>query len=537
MGLTVGEAIWASVKPIIKIYMIIATGFGLAKGNILSVAATRTCSDIVLTVLLPSLSFNKIVSSIDYRDAKDVGIICLTAVMIFGTGLFFALVVRKVLPVPKKWRGGILAGGTFPNISDLPIAILQTMDQGHLFTEEEADKGIASVIIFLAMFMICIFNLGGFRLIEMDFEYADEENASIQTPLEPPAQSNASQFHLQTDSQSFCSKENDRTVNSINSHEAVTSPIQLAEDNVISRRLTNATAASAQSLSSSLRSIDLRSMPPENVHDLIKEYSNVDQYGARRNSVTSTIKPETEDSDQVPLRKELTNLKRIVTSDATVTGQDIKESANILPSKVRNIPGMSILLFFLKNFLRPCSMAVFLALLIAFVPWLKALFVTTSNGPYIHPAPDGQPALNFIMDYTGYLGNASVPFGLMLLGATLGRLKIKKLYPGFWKSAAILVILRLCIMPIFGVLWCDRLVKAGWLNWQDDSMLLLVIVIDWGLPTMTTIIFFTASFTPPDSEDTTQMDCVAFFLILQYPVLIISLPFLITYFLLVQMKV
>ena len=181
MGLTVGEAIWASVKPIIKIYMIIATGFGLAKGNILTVAATRTCSDIVLTVLLPSLSFNKIVSSIDYRDAKDVGIICLTAVMIFGTGLFFAFVVRKVLPVPKKWRGGILAGGTFPNISDLPIAILQTMDQGLLFTEEEADKGIASVIIFLAMFMICIFNLGGFRLIEMDFEYADEENASIQT--------------------------------------------------------------------------------------------------------------------------------------------------------------------------------------------------------------------------------------------------------------------------------------------------------------------------------------------------------------------
>ena len=118
MGLTIGQAIWVSVKPIIKIYLIIGTGFFLAKTNILTVAASRTLSDIVLTVLLPSLSFNKIVGSIEDSDIKDVGIICLTAVLIFGTGLFFAYVLSKLLPVPKEWRGGILAGGMFPNISD-----------------------------------------------------------------------------------------------------------------------------------------------------------------------------------------------------------------------------------------------------------------------------------------------------------------------------------------------------------------------------------------------------------------------------------
>lgn len=182
-------------------------------------------------------------------------------------------------------------------------------------------------------------------------------------------------------------------------------------------------------------------------------------------------------------------------------------------------------------------MAVLVALIIAFIPWVKALFVTTDKTPNMKQAPDGLPPLNFIMDYTNYLGSASVPFGLMLLGATLGRLKIKKLYPGFWKTAVCLVILRQCVMPIFGVLWCDRLVKAGWLSWEKDSMLLLVIVIDWGLPTMTTIIYFTASFTPPDAVETVQMDCVAFFLMLQYPLLIISMPFLVTYFLMVQMKV
>lgn len=159
--ITLGQAIWVSVKPIIKIYLIIGVGFLMAKMGILTVEATRIISDIVLTVLLPCLSFNKIVANIEDKDIKSVGIICLSALLIFGCGFFFAYVVRLFLPVPKQWYGGILAGGMFPNISDLPIAYLQSMDQGLVFSEEEGNKGVANVIIFLTMFLICIFNLGG----------------------------------------------------------------------------------------------------------------------------------------------------------------------------------------------------------------------------------------------------------------------------------------------------------------------------------------------------------------------------------------
>lgn len=182
-------------------------------------------------------------------------------------------------------------------------------------------------------------------------------------------------------------------------------------------------------------------------------------------------------------------------------------------------------------------MAVIVALTIAFIPWVKALFVTTKHTPHIRQAPDRQPALSFIMDFTAYVGAASVPFGLILLGATLGRLKIGKLYPGFWRSAVVLVFLRQCIMPIFGVLWCDRLVKAGWVSWEKDKMLLFVIAISWALPTMTTLIYFTASYTPPELLEPIQMQCVSFFLMIQYPLMVVSLPFLVSYFLKVQMKV
>lgn len=546
MGLSVGQAIWISIKPMIKIYFIIGTGFALAKSNIMTVAATRTLSDVVLTVLLPCLSFNKIVSSIEDKDIKDVGIICLSSLLIFGTGLFFAYVCRRLLPVPKQWYGSILAGGMFPNISDLPIAILQTMDQGSLFSQEEGNKGVASVIIFLAMFMICLFNLGGFRLIENDFNYSDEENAThseestVGEPVRPNVSHRASQFNIPNDSQSLSSKEEGPIPLSNVSDQGSGGTVRQYDDetSAISRRTTNISQASAaQSVVSSLRSIDLRSMPAQGVDDLIREYSNVDQYGDRRPSFSSSALSGIDQTESTTLKRELTNLKRIITSDATVNKKDIQESGNWLPKSIAKFPGVNFLVFFLKNCLRPCSIAVILALVIAFIPWLKALFVTTSSTPHIRQAPDGQPALNFIMDYTSYVGSASVPFGLMLLGATLGRLKLQKLYPGFWKTAVVLVLLKLCIMPIFGVLWCDRLVKAGWLDWKHDRMLLLVIAMDWGLPTMTTIIYFTASYTPPDLADTTRMDCVAFFLIIQYPLLLITMPFLVTYFLLVQMKV
>lgn len=612
MTIPLGSVIWASVKPIIKIYLIIGSGFILAKMGILTVEATRCISDIVLTILLPCLSFNKIVGNIEDQDIKTVGIICLSSVLIFGTGLFFAYVIRKTMPVPKQWYGGILAGGMFPNISDLPIAYLQTMDQGFIFTEAEGDKGVACVIIFLAMFLICVFNLGGFRLIEQDFKYKDEEsgvrdsenasveqttsgidvnsntletkksnnssathdneltlqtNTKLENPIRKSTESDSAQYSndfydsnsnsmeqpnpssIQLNDMTEASQEGNQKPFSTDDHDNMwdyiatrrtrSQPVAYTEENHMSHASPHARRSS---ISASVRSIDQRDLPAQGISQLIREYSNVDQYGhPRRNSMI----PESDGEalDYVPSvssslgKIKASNLTKILTSDATVNKRDIQTSGGSLPKWVRRFPLTPFIVFFIKNCLRPCSMAVILALIIAFIPWVKALFVTTTNTPKISQAPDNQPALSFIMDYTSYVGAASVPFGLILLGATLGRLKINKLYPGFWKSAVILVLLKMCVMPIFGILWCDRLVKAGWVTWENDKMLLFVIAVDWSLPTMTTLIYFTASFTPPDTLDTIQMDCTSFFLMIQYPVMAISLPFVVSYFLKVQMKV
>ncbi|AQZ13863.1 YNL095C and ECM3 (YOR092W) [Zygosaccharomyces parabailii] len=577
MTVPLRDIIWTCFKPMIKIYLIIGTGFGLARLDILTVEATRAISNIILTLLLPCLAFYHIVASIEDNDIKDVAIVCLSAVLIFGTGLFMAFVVSKTMPVPPQWRKGILAGGMFGNISDLPIAYIQTLDGGLVFTAEEGDKGVANVIIFLAMFLFCLFNMGGFRLIEADFKYQDQESGtSAADEYEPTKQltipdENSSSEISGKENQNLEDEELSQPPKSARTRESIqnqgegnepsssqSTPVSLLSNQstyssgyeeahrVKSQPLpytethrTNSVSTRPASVNASIFSRDTGE-ETHNITPLIREYSNVDQYGHRKSNAEESV--EGHGSSHTSRRSSVervasSNLTRMLTSDAAVSKQDIEDSGkSFLPEWLLKLPPTKFVIFFLTNCLRPCSVAVIVGLTIAFIPWVKALFVTTSHTPYIPSAPDRQPPLSFFMDYTSYVGAASVPFGLLLLGGTLGRLKINKLYPGFWKSAVLLVAIRLCIMPIFGVLWCNRLVRAGWLHYEEDKMLLFVIVMDWGLPSMTTIIYFTASYTPEDAKETVQMDCVSFFLMIQYPILAVSLPFLASFYIKVKLK-
>lgn len=349
--ITLGQAIWASVRPIIKIYLIIGVGFGLCKMNILTVQATRSISDIVLTILLPCLSFNKIVANIEDNDIKDVGIICLTSVILFATGLGFAFIVRSVLPVPKRWRGGILAGGMFPNISDLPIAYLQPWTKGLYLQKQKVRKVLPTLSSFWPCF-VCVFNLGGFRLIENDFHYKgddDEENTltnddSAQQPTQPiegNSSSSSNQDILKEPNEStvpnssqasYISEKNKKEKTEL----SVPKPTHTAPPAIDDRSSNSSAVVSIDSITHSLRtnhvdaqsvselndptyrtrsqpiayttesrtshvhnnrrnsitgslcSIDMRELPAEGMSDLIREYSNVDQYGRRRKSSISS---------------------------------------------------------------------------------------------------------------------------------------------------------------------------------------------------------------------------------------------------------
>lgn len=618
-----GQVIYSCVKPIFKIYLIMGTGFLLAKLDILNGEAIKMISQVVLTVLLPCLSFNKIVANIEDKFIKDVGIIVLSSVLLYGTGFLFGWLVRIFMPCPKKWYGGIICASMFPNISDLPIAYLQTMNNNIIFTQEETDRGTAMVIIFLATFLFSLFNLGGFQLVEIDFKddlpqkNKDEETEieSVEKPSPSPLPATSSSDTAGTKNSKYTKTDenegnntdmksnhsNSADLASLDSNyystsnlpstnqpqlythnedgtnsstETVNHPHSHTQDDNVSA--TNSTRSRRRSLVGSFlsRADSMQSYKNNSVHSnkdgassiagnnkLIRQYSRVDTMGnpvpedsmARYLSLqalqqehgTEEHEPGQEsvhsmntgfttahDNKSLLSRVKSSKLAKMVTNDVGMHKSDIDDSVKAFPKKFHF---MKYAVFFMQNCLRPCSIAVILGLVFAFIPWVRGLFVTTSNA-HIPNAPDGEPPLSFIMDFTSYVGAASVPFGLLLLGATLGNLEIRALYPGFWKSAVVLVILRQVVMPIFGVLWCERMMKAGWLDKTTDKMVLFVIAINWALPTMTTIIYLTAAYTPIDATETPQMDCASFFLLLQYPFLVISLPFLATYFIKVQLS-
>lgn len=592
MSISLGAIIWSAVKPIIKIYLIIGLGILLAKLELLTVVGTKIISDLVLTVLLPCLAFSNIVGSIEGKDIKEIGIMCLSCIMLFATGMFFSVVVKLLLPVPKQWTGGIIAAGTFSNLSDLPVAYIQSIATGFILTPEEGQKGVACIMIFVTLFLFCVFNLGGFRLIEYDFREQnkqgsknDIEATSIGSGTEGNTDSSnknleGKEVGLETQNV-YDSEVSDPTTNVDTLHIdcPYTSPKEEFEipNSQTNNRTQLPSLTSAHLLTDPYcrESFSSSMAPADSINSYSGSFVTQVNYTSPPNSnptihVESTSKTNSDEgrrtcfsetSDIVRVYSHVpstsfnqTNmlnhyhhqtvmqlvgespLIRMVTSEVGVTEDFFEAPKKQFPPAFKNSRIYSALIFFAKNCLRPASFVVIISLIIAFVPWLKALFVTTPNTPYIHPAPDNMPPLSILIEFTEYIGDASVPFGLLLLGATLGRLKIGRLYPGFWKAAAVLVVLRQCIMPIFGVLWIDRLVKANWLSWENDKVALFIIALNWGLPSMTTAIYFTASYTAVDEENPIQMECISFFLLLQYPLLVVSLPFLSTYLLKVQMK-
>lgn len=534
MSVSLSLVIYLAVKPIFKIYFIIAIGFFLARKNILTVTTCRDISDSVVTAIMPCLIFDNVVTNLKSSDIKNLGIIFFEGVLLFGTGAVLAVAIAFLTRSPKRWLGGLISVGLFGNISDLPIAYLQTFSHNlPVFTADEGNKGVAYVIIFLASQVFFQFSMGLYQLVEWDFraDLAPETESSKdsaktasdaeKTPESPP------RFvivKLAAPTPPHSASSDDVSMSSIDlerepAREAL--PVALpAPEHVVSHHSSAHSGLSSNSSSldprtrrrkSSVgttyhllnpvvsRTTELRMLRLQDVNDVILEYSEFEHL--RNNeavrSVTGTLEVGVlEPSKDQPQNRFKRHLYRI-----------------------------------LKNFASPNSATLVVSIAIAMLPPLKSLFVPAKFK--IPNAPDGQPPLSFVMDLTSYVGAASVPLGLLLLGATISRLRIRTMPPGFWKTALAVPLMRLVILPIVGVGLTTGLQKAGW--FADDRMIRFVSVLSFGVPSATSLVYFTAFYTDPLSDDHIQMDCLAVCLIAQYLVLWITLPFLMTFTLKVSM--
>ena len=127
----------------------------------------------------------------------------------------------------------------------------------------------------------------------------------------------------------------------------------------------------------------------------------------------------------------------------------------------------SLSLSLLRTLPAPPTLALLLACPISVITPLKALFVpvkNTTNGALTIPfaAPDGAPPLAFVLDTTTFLGSASVPLGLICLGAALANLRIPRGIRELPLGAiSALTIGRLVVQPVIAVATVEGLVRAG----------------------------------------------------------------------------
>lgn len=543
-SVALGLVIYSSVKPIFKIYFIIGVGFWLAKKNILNVSTCRDISDTVVTAILPCLVFDNVVTNLKSSDIKNIGIIFFTCTILSGTGIILAYILSIITRSPKRWLGGLLSVGLFPNISDLPIAYLQTLANGGLvFTAAEGDLGVAYVCIFLAAQAFYQFTFGLFRLVEWDFrdQLKDEENST-------PTSATASDASEKNDIE----KESKQTSIADSQSKSITMPeVRTPEDrDSYDEELSISSSISEQHEVPpplEIGSSDQVNTHTSRDHDFISQTISGRSQGTRRDSITSILSPsnllrpikskdlrimKSQDiGDVIHEYSEFDNLKDQSIERLVTGGGDVATSIVSTKSNVPNPPNTIMakikkrLLTVLKNILSPVSMTLIISLAVAMAPPLKALFVHSTFD--IPDAPDGLPPLSFIIDITSYIGAASVPLGLLLLGATIARLKVGTMPPGFWKTALGTVIIRLVLLPIIGVGLTTGFDNAGW--YEGDKLIRFVSVLEFGLPNATSLVYFTAFFTDPNSNDHIQMDCLAACLIFQYAVLFISLPILISF--------
>ena len=81
------------------------------------------------------------------------------------------------------------------------------------------------------------------------------------------------------------------------------------------------------------------------------------------------------------------------------------------------------------------------------------LFVVLEGSTFRPTAPDGLPPLAIILDTATFLGNASVPLGLLVLGSALARMRLPRPLTRLpFASIISLALFKLVLLPIVGFL-------------------------------------------------------------------------------------
>ncbi|KAF5368909.1 hypothetical protein D9758_003080 [Tetrapyrgos nigripes] len=432
------------------------------------------------------------------------GPLVLVALIYEGLGVVFAFLVKQFFWVPHRFRYGILVAGGWGNVGDIPTSVVMSLTASAPFNPKtDQNLAVAYISVFILVYMLTLFPLGTHRLIAKDFVGPDVEHEEVREKVRerrrlllyywPKAL--AQLRHRKSKSQDSDDPENQGSSVTVEKHTDSGNVEVMSENNTLRARATKYVSIVAEGQN----------------HDGAPSEGIVSPTPTERiTSPTATIIDNQLISERPAIKSDR--------SDEPVSRTSIAEKHPRLQKVCAELKDA------IKSTLTPASLSILLSFPIALVPQLKGLFTETS-GSGIPNAPDGQPPLAFILDFTSFMGAASVPMALIGLGSALARIQVPR---DQWKDLPLgaifsLAIVKLIVTPVLGVLITHGLVNGGVID-EDDKIIQFISMFFSCLPTATTQVFITQVY-----SGTGSAEFMSPFLPLQYFLMLLSMTALTAY--------
>ncbi|KAH9167702.1 auxin efflux carrier [Lactarius sanguifluus] len=484
--ISTGALIWTSIRPLVRTFLSVGAGFALTKADLFSTEAARGAAQIVLNISMPCLLFSRIVPSFNPQNIGSLAPLTVVGLLYSVVGGAMAWVIKQFFWVPHRFRYGILAAGIWGNFGDIPTAIAMGITASAPFRGiDDENLAIAYISTLILVFFVTLFPLGGFLIVAKDFDGPDVKPEELRERMRLRRRKMATETVL------FLRR-------------FIRNP-----DKVVT--FGDAETGGGPPEKETISFEDVCIVPSLGRHTTHTETADSKE-NTEREAPTDTSPTLTIDPDD---NNHLEHLGLPELTQGPVSHSSLHQSRSNLKR-------------FLTELLKPAPIVIVFAIVTALVSPLKALFLPPSANfqPSFRPvAPDGQPPLAFLLDFTTFVGTASVPIGLVCLGSALARLRVGSDAGDAFPRGAIaaLALVRMIVTPILGVAVTRFFTRAGFVD-REDKVLQFVCVVFSGLPTATTQVYLTQVYSPTGSTEH-----LSAFLIPQYILMPFTMTGLVTY--------
>ncbi|KAK4048296.1 Protein M3 [Microbotryomycetes sp. JL201] len=468
-----GVLIWLSVKPLIRIAIPTIAGFLLIKTRLMEPSGTRACSVIMLYVTLPSLLFSKVVPSFNSDNISQLGPLFLTAFFYILLSGAFGIIWRALTPTPRRFRYGILAGYAFGNYGDLPTAVIQTLALSAPFKGESDEAiAIAYISIFILTVNLCMWPFRGLEVVRWDYN----------TNVDPVQEWQIEQGERGQVAKWLWRIRRGRPLKS--------------------------------DLEEALASLKRKHRAASETLETKKQQADEEMRTAMTDALGSD--PEI----QVQLRK----VESIPILEAVPSHHSVPSHPSTHPSPL--IRAANSVWGIVKSTASPPVISLLLSLVIALVPQLKTLFVYSPDTTWHPLAIDGQPPLSILFSTAQFIGYASVPLGLTVLGASLAKIKVPRPISRLpFTSIGAMALTRLCLLPIIGYFFVFGLSReSGGIVAHDNHVLRFTLAYMSCMPTGTIQLAYSQLFAPPGQDNNSEL--LSAYILAQYAVYVFASPIL-----------